>query len=50
MEWTGPLQAARMQMAMSWPPSEEGQEILWLLEGLEGSIDVEAFIGCDTLN
>lgn len=42
MEWTGPLQAARMKMVMSWPPPEEGQEILWLLEGLEGSIDVEA--------
>ena len=29
-------------MAMMWPPPESGQEILWLLEGLEGSVPVEA--------
>lgn len=56
LEWAGHGGRARMQMAMRWPPPESGQEILWLLEGLEGSLEVEAIMdlrpgfGADPVN
>lgn len=42
LEWAGRSGSARVTMAMAWPAPEHGQELLWLIEGLEGSVDVEA--------
>jgi hypothetical protein len=44
LEWDGPAGVAvRMRMAMTWPPPGEGsQEILWLIEGVNGSVDMVA--------
>ncbi|WP_157937107.1 glycoside hydrolase family 15 protein [Geodermatophilus chilensis] len=40
-EWQGRLGRGRTSVAMLWPPREGVQELLWLIEGLEGQIDVE---------
>jgi hypothetical protein len=40
-EWAGSLGRARMDVAMRWPPSGGTQELLWLVEGLEGQVSVE---------
>lgn len=40
-EWAGSLGRARMTVAMRWPQEGQTQEILWLLEGLEGQVSVE---------
>jgi GH15 family glucan-1,4-alpha-glucosidase len=40
-EWAGSLGRARMTVAMRWPQEGHAQEILWLLEGLEGQVSVE---------
>ncbi len=41
-EWQGSLGRARMTVGMRWPPAGDAQEILWLLEGLEGQVSVGA--------
>jgi GH15 family glucan-1,4-alpha-glucosidase len=40
-EWEGRRGRARMSVAMLWPPRDGVQEFLWLLEGLDGQVDVE---------
>lgn len=42
LEWAGPSGSARVTMAIAWPAPEQGQEILWLIEGLQGSMEFEA--------
>ncbi len=45
LEWGGASTVlARMRMAMTWPPPQHGQEILWVLESVNGSVDVEAVL------
>jgi hypothetical protein len=44
VEWEGHWGAARMRMALTWPPPEQGQELLWLLEGVDGAVEVQAVL------
>jgi hypothetical protein len=40
-EWEGKAGRARMTVALRWPQRDDVQELLWLLEGLEGQTPVE---------
>jgi hypothetical protein len=40
-EWEGSLGRARLTVGMLWPPAEGAQELLWLVEGLDGQVSVE---------
>ncbi|WP_219418487.1 glycoside hydrolase family 15 protein [Pseudonocardia nigra] len=39
-DWEGSKGRARMSVAMGWPAREGVQELLWLVEGLEGKVSV----------
>jgi hypothetical protein len=40
-EWVGDLGRARMTVTMRWPAQDGVQELLWLVEGLDGQVSVE---------
>jgi hypothetical protein len=42
--WVASSGRARLQLAMAWPPPDDGQELLWLLECVEGTVEVEAVL------
>lgn len=42
--WAGSSGRVRMQLAMAWPAPQNGQELLWLIDCLDGTARIEAVL------